>query len=75
MTNRRSYDRPAIYRIVIQGSIDASWSDWFDGLAITQRDGETLLQGQVVDQAALHGILAKVNDLGLTILSIEREAP
>jgi hypothetical protein len=75
MTNNHTYDRPATYRIRIQGALDQSWSDWFDGFTISRQNGETLLVGQVLDQAALHGILAKINDLGLSIVSVERFEP
>lgn len=57
--------------IRVKGHIDDHWSDWFEGLTITHTDqGETLLTGPVVDQAALHGLLAKVRDLGLLLLSV-----
>ena len=72
MTNGRNYDQPTSYLIRIQGTIDPTWSDWFGGFTITRQNGETLLQGEVRDQAALHGILAKINDLGLTIVFVER---
>ena len=72
MTNGRNYDQPASYVIRIQGKLDLAWSDWFGGFTITQQNGETLLVGQVTDQSALHGILAKINDLGLPIISVER---
>jgi len=72
MTNRQVYETPAFYQIRVKGTLDQSWSDWFDNFSITQQNGETLLAGQVIDQAALHGILAKINDLGLAILSVER---
>lgn len=72
MTNGRKYDHPATYAIRIQGALDASWSEWFDGFSIRQQDSETLLEGGVLDQAALHGMLAKINDLGLTIISLNR---
>ncbi|MHB8135015.1 MAG: hypothetical protein ACYDH1_12430 [Anaerolineaceae bacterium] len=62
---------PAIYRIRIQGQLDSQWSDWFDEMTITlEEDGNTLLTGQVIDQAALHGLLKKIRDLGLTLISI-----
>jgi hypothetical protein len=62
-----------VYRIRVQGAIDARWSEWFHGLAICpQVDGDTLLIGPVRDQAALHGLLAKIRDLGLPLLSVER---
>jgi len=72
MTNGRAYDQPARYQIRIMGALDQSWSEWFDGFTISQQNCETLLVGQVLDQAALHGILAKINDLGLAIISVER---
>ena len=72
MTNNRTYDKTSSYRIRIQGSLDTSWSDWFDGFSIVVQGGETLLTGTVIDQSALHGILAKINDLGLAIISVER---
>ena len=75
MTNRRNYDQPTSYLIRIQGTIDSSWSDWFGGFTINRQNGETLLEGEVRDQAALHGILAKINELGLVILSVEKITP
>ena len=60
-----------LYEIRIKGHLDVRWSDWFYGLTITlEADGNTLLTGPVVDQAALHGLLKKVRDLGLTLISI-----
>jgi hypothetical protein len=72
MSNGRDYDKASVYQIRIQGSLDPSWSDWFDGFSIIVQGGETLLEGTVIDQAALHGILAKINDLGLTIISVTK---
>jgi hypothetical protein len=57
--------------IQLQGQIDEQWSEWFEGLTITHTEqGETVLTGFVSDQAALHGLLAKVRDLGLTLVSV-----
>jgi hypothetical protein len=70
MTNGRIYDKSATYQIRVKGSLDLTWSDWFDGFAITCQEGETVLVGIVTDQAALHGILAKINDLGLALISV-----
>ncbi len=65
--------QPMIYQIRIEEHIDRQWTDWFEGLAITLKDnGDTLITGQVVDQAALHGLLKKVRDLGLTLVSVIR---
>jgi hypothetical protein len=62
------------YRIRIQGHLDQRWSSWFDGLALTRdADGTTVIRGRVTDQAALHGLLTKVRDLGLPLVSVTRE--
>ncbi len=59
------------YKIRLKGHLDARWADWFDGLTITlEEDGNTLLTGPVMDQAALHGLLKKVRDLGLPLVSV-----
>ena len=63
---------PARYRIRIRGHLDPSWSAWFDGLTVTQADdGTTELAGPLVDQAALFGLLARLRDLGATLLLVE----
>jgi len=73
MTNRREFDKEGVYEIRVRGVLDEKWSDWFDGFTITpQADDETLLVGPVPDQAALHGLLAKIRDLGLPLLSVKR---
>lgn len=59
------------YEIRIKGHLDDRWSEWFEGLTITlEEDGNTLLTGPVIDQAALHGLLKKVRDLGMPLLSV-----
>lgn len=65
---------PTIYYIRVKGHLPDYWSDWFDGVSLTRdtERGETLLAGPFVDQAALHGLLIKVRDLGLTLLSVNR---
>lgn len=64
-------DAPLLYQIRIKGHLDVRWSDWFEGLAITpEKDGNTVLIGLVVDQAALFRLLRKVRDLGMTLLSV-----
>jgi hypothetical protein len=62
---------PGTYKIRLKGHLDDRWADWFDGLAITlEENGDTLLTGPVVDQAALHGLLKKVRDLGMPLISV-----
>jgi len=74
MSNGRNFDKPGIYRIRVRGNLDQRWSDWFDGFCITPQAGdETLLAGPVADQAALHGLLNKIRDLGLPLLLVKRE--
>ncbi|HET9419911.1 MAG TPA: hypothetical protein VFO49_02155 [Nocardioides sp.] len=61
------------FAIRVQGHLDARWSSWFDGLTVTKEpDGTTLLEGQVADQAALFGLLLKMRDMGLPLLSVIR---
>ena len=65
-----------VYQIRIKGQLGRHWTDWFEGLTLTALDnGETLLTGSVVDQAALHGLLRKVRDLGVLLLSVNRVKP
>src|SRR5579859_6017108 len=65
--------QPMVYQIRIQGQLGREWTDWFGSLTIQLTDtGETLLTGPVVDQAALHGLLRKVRDLGVPLLSVSR---
>jgi hypothetical protein len=64
------------YEIRIEGHLDTRWAAWFDGLAVSREpDGTTVLHGPVVDQAALHGLLQKVRDLGLPLVSVVHVAP
>jgi hypothetical protein len=68
--------RPARYEIRVRGVLDRRWSGWFDGFPVTSdTSGQTLIAGPVVDQAALHGLLAKVRDLGLPLLSVQQISP
>ena len=80
MPNRRSSERdanqPMVYQIRIRGHLGARWTVWFEGLIITLEDGgDTLLTGEVVDQAALYGWLKKVRDLGMPLLSVNPVSP
>ena len=64
-------NKPTIYQIRIGGQLGEQWTEWFEEMTLTQADnGDTLLTGPVVDQAALHGLLRKVRDLGLPLISI-----
>jgi len=68
--------QPQVYQIRIKGHLRPHWSDWFGGLTIALEDnGETLLTGPVADQAALHGLLRKVRDLGLPLVSVGPAMP
>lgn len=67
---------PGHYEIYIKGHLDDRWTGWFEGMTITLADnGETRLSGTVVDQSALHGLLRKVRDLGVTLVSVNRVEP
>lgn len=75
MSDKQTFDerhnQHLYYEIRLQGHLDARWADWFEGLTITlEEDGNTLLTGPVIDQAALHGLLKKVRDLGMPLLSV-----
>ena len=64
-------DRANIYQIKVKGVLGENWSDWFDGMTITlEDDGNTMMTGPVIDDAALHGILKRVRDLGLPLISV-----
>jgi hypothetical protein len=68
--------RNQCYEIRLKGYLDERWAEWFEGLTITlEEDGNTLLAGSVVDQAALHGLLKKVRDLGIPLVSVSSVEP
>ena len=67
------HKRLEVYQIVVKGQLESEWSDWFDGLSITLTgSGETILTGPLADQTALHGVLIKIRDLALPLLSLVR---
>jgi hypothetical protein len=69
-------DQPMVYQIRVKGHLGPQWTDWFGGMTITLEDnGDTLLTGPVVDQAALHGLLKRVRDLGVPLISAIRVKP
>ena len=72
MTKPRKSYSSVHYRIKLKGCLDHKWSDWFEQMKISTQDDETILTGPVVDQAALHGLLIRIRDLNLTLLSVER---
>jgi hypothetical protein len=68
-------DTPRIYEIRVEGHLGDQWSDWFDGLDIrTEPSGETILTGALADQAALYGVLTKIHNLNLILVSLHRSA-
>jgi hypothetical protein len=68
---KKDPDQPMVYQIRIKGHLGSEWTDWFEGLTIKlEEDGNTLLTGPLVDQSALHGLLKKVRDLGLPLVSV-----
>jgi hypothetical protein len=70
------HHEPGLYEIRLRGHLDDRWAAWFDGLTITRQDnGNTRLTGAVVDQAALHGLLRKVRDLGLPLIAVIQVDP
>jgi hypothetical protein len=67
---------PGRYEIRVKGRLDTRWTAWFDGLTLTHgSDGTTIIHGPVADQAALHGLLQKVRDLGLSLISVNHVGP
>ncbi len=73
---QRDPDAPMVYEIRLKGHLGPQWTDWFEGATLTlEANGETLLTCPVVDQAALHGLLRKVRDLGMPLLSVTRIPP
>jgi hypothetical protein len=70
---RHRYKEPRQYEVRVMGHLEAHWSAWFDGLSLDQEsDGTTVIKSPIADQAALHGVLQKVRDLGLELISVIR---
>jgi hypothetical protein len=75
-TEDGSRDDAGQYEVRLKGHLDPRWSAWFDGLILTEdSDGTTVIHGSVIDQAALHGLLQKVRDIGLPLVSVTRVDP
>ncbi len=73
MSDHPGGEQQVVYQIRVKGRLDGAWSAWLDGLEITpQPNGETLLSGPVADQTALHGILARIRDMNLILISVAR---
>ena len=76
LTNKLDPAQPIVYQVRLKGYLDRRWTDWFGGLTIALEDnGDTLLTGPVTDQAALYGLLKKVRDLGIPLVSVNRVEP
>ena len=76
LTSMKDRHEPQLYEIRLKGHLDDRWAEWFEGLTITlEEDGNTLLAGKVIDQAALHGLLKKVRDLGMPLVSVSPVEP
>lgn len=71
----QAWHGPARYQIKVKGRLSSQWSDWFEGNTIEFEGGVTTITGEVADQAALHGLLIKVRDLSLTLISVKRVKP
>ncbi len=69
-------DQACLYEIRVEGELPGDWSNWFEGLDVTSgRNGESILSGRLPDQAALHGVLSKIRDLNLKLISVSRGGP
>ena len=70
-----NFDHAAHYEIRVEGALDSCWEAWFDGLQVRNERSETVLSGLLIDQSALHGALAKIRDIGLCLISVQRLDP
>ncbi|UCD38256.1 MAG: hypothetical protein JSW54_01890 [Fidelibacterota bacterium] len=75
MTGPEYSQSSTYYRIRIKGGLSKQWSDWFEGLEISSEKGSTMITGPIKDQAALHGILNRIRDLGITLVSVNQVVP
>jgi hypothetical protein len=76
MSDKLDPNEPMVYQIRLKGHLGREWTDWFEGLNVTlEENGDTLLTGLVADQSALYGLLRKVRDLGMSLLSVNRVEP
>jgi hypothetical protein len=73
MTYEREYDKPAVYEIVVKGKLDTRWTRWFADLqVIYQPNGNSLLTGPIADQSSLYGVISRLRDLGIVLISVQR---
>ncbi len=75
MTRPHKFHGPTDYQIRLKGHLDQKWSNWFEQMVISTEGADTILTGPLADQAALHGLLTRIRDLNLTLLSVERIEP
>jgi len=72
MAKQNAWFGAAVYQIKVRGKLGSNWSDWFDGISIKAEGAVTTITGDIPDQSALHGLLARIRDLGLPLISVER---
>lgn len=72
MTVNRKWHGPAKYEIEVKGQLTGNWCDWFENISINSGSGMTIITADIRDQAALHGLLARIRDLGLPLISVKR---
>jgi len=75
MTQLKCWHGPARYQITVKGQLGHEWSDWFDGLTVESDGTFTTITGNLLDQSALHGLLVRVRDLGIPLISVNRVEP
>jgi hypothetical protein len=72
MSMQNAWHGPADYQIKVKGKLGSEWSDWFSGMTVESKDDVTILTGKLLDQSALHGLLVRIRDLGLPLISVKR---